>query len=271
MCRLVGYLGPPIPLSILVFGGTHSLLRQSWEPRELLSGCVNADGWGVAWYGEAGAEGTGAGQPPEPARLAEARPIWQDERDLRRTLPAIRSSCAIAALRNVTPGQVADRSGLLPLVHGRWAFALNGFVPEFRTQHMRALRATLPDPLYAALEGASDSETVFLLAVAALREGAGPIEALATAGRAVAERVGRATAQLNMMLTDGARLVAVRSGTALETNSLYVARGHPLAPGGTLVASEPLDRDPCWERVDGHSAVTLGPGGACTTEPFEIR
>lgn len=199
MCRLVGYLGPPIPLSILVFGGTHSLLRQSWEPRELLSGCVNADGWGVAWYGEAGAEGTGAGQPPEPARLAEARPIWQDERDLRRTLPAIRSSCAIAALRNVTPGQVADRSGLLPLVHGRWAFALNGFVPEFRTQHLRALRATLPDPLYAALEGASDSETVFLLAVAALREGAGPIEALATAGRAVAERVGRATAQLNMI------------------------------------------------------------------------
>ncbi|NIP81163.1 MAG: class II glutamine amidotransferase, partial [Gemmatimonadetes bacterium] len=69
----------------------------------------------------------------------------------------IASACVFAALSNGTPGIPVDRSGLLPLVFERWSFALNGFVPDFRRSHMRALRAGLPDELYADLRGSSDS------------------------------------------------------------------------------------------------------------------
>ena len=50
MCRLLAYAGAPLPADVPVFSGDHSLVRQSYAPREMLSGQVNADGHGVAWY-----------------------------------------------------------------------------------------------------------------------------------------------------------------------------------------------------------------------------
>ena len=50
MCRLTAYAGEPIVADALVFGGTHSLLEQSYDPKELLHGNLNADGYGVVWY-----------------------------------------------------------------------------------------------------------------------------------------------------------------------------------------------------------------------------
>ncbi|MDH3272213.1 MAG: class II glutamine amidotransferase, partial [Gemmatimonadota bacterium] len=245
MCRLLAYIGAPRSPADLVFGGAHSLYEQSWRPKELLSGSVNADGYGVVWYANG-----------RPARIAEPRPIWYDP-DLRGTLSAIESGCVFAALRNGTPDIPVDRSGLLPLVHDRWSFALNGFVPDFRAAHMRALRAGLPDEIYAQLEGASDSETLFYLAVAALTSGAGLVEALTATVAAVSERVGRAEAQLNMVLSDGQSIAAVRTGTALVTNSLYVAEHPPFAPEGVVLASEAPEKGAVWAPVDGHSWIEI--------------
>lgn len=254
MCRLIAYVGEPISARHLVFDGTHSLYEQSWAPAELLSGRVNADGYGVVWYADG-----------RPARIAEPRPIWHDA-DLPDTLAALRSTCVVAALRNATPGLPVDRAGLLPLVHDRWSFVLNGFVPDFRSAHMRALRGALPDDLYAALRGASDAETLFFLALAALREGASPAEALEKVARAVRARVGRREAQLNMVLCDGERVVAARCGTVLVTNSLYVAKRPPFAPDGVVLASEAPEVGAVWEAVDGHSWIELGPGATTRSE-----
>lgn len=256
MCRFVAYLGRPTPPAPLVFGGAHSLHRQSWAPRELLSGSVNADGYGVVWY----ADGL-------PRRLAEARPIWHDP-DLESVLAALSSRCVVAALRNATPGLATDRAGLLPLTHGRWSFVLNGFVPHFRERHMRALRASLPDHLYAALSGSSDAETLFLLAVAAIENGATPVEALCAAAGAVSARVGNDEAQLAMLLTEGTTISVVLTSTVGRANSLYLCRGPAEAPGGTVLASEPLDGGgPAWERVPAHSAVVLHPDASVELRP----
>src|SRR5215210_2408447 len=52
MCRMVGYLGgASAPLSSVVLDGEHSLLVQSYAPQEMMSGVVNADGFGVGWDG----------------------------------------------------------------------------------------------------------------------------------------------------------------------------------------------------------------------------
>ena len=254
MCRLIAYMGAPLCPAHLVFGGEHSLYEQSWAPRELLTGSLNADGYGIVWY--AGGR---------PARIAEARPIWYDT-DLERTLSSLSGTCLVAALRNSTLGLPVDRASLLPLVFDRWTFVLNGFVPEFRKRHMRELRRSLPDELYAELQGVSDSETLFLIAVAALRGGASLVEALETVVRVVRERVGKAEAQLNMVLSDGERLAAVRASTVLLTNSLYVAKRPPFAPDGIALASEPPETSACWEAVDGHSWIEIAPDGSVRSE-----
>ena len=248
MCRLAAYIGAPLSPAHLVFDGSHSLYEQSWAPRELLSGTVNADGYGIVWYAEG-----------RPSRLAEMRPIWYDT-DLRSTLSSISSGCLLAGLRNGTPGIPLDRSGVPPLVFEKWSFMLNGFVPEFRLRHMRDLREQLPDDLYSELGGPSDSETLFLLAMAAVRDGATLPEALARVAKGVHDRIGRNTeAQLNMVLSDGKRIAAVRTGTAVVTNSLYFAKRPPFAPEGVVLASEPLDDSAAWEPVDGHSWIEIGP------------
>lgn len=254
MCRLLAYLGEPTPAAPLVFGGAHSLYEQSWRPRELLSGSVNADGYGVVWYRDG-----------LPGRIAGDRPIWYDD-DLETTLAALESDCVFAALRNGTPGIPIDRSGLLPLVHDRWSFALNGYVPDFRASHMRALRGQLPDDLYGRLRGSSDSETLFLLSVAELLRGATIVGALMRTVERVVERVGDEEAQLNLVLSDGQRIAAVRTGTKLVTNSLYVAERPPFAPEGVVLASEAPEAGAAWSPVDGHSWIEIDRDGNVTTE-----
>ena len=108
--------------------------------------------------------------------------------------------------------------------------------------------------------GRLQGKDLLLLAVAAVRGGATLPEALQRAAKAVYDRIGRETeAQMNMVLCDGNRIAAVRSGTVLETNSLYVAKRPPFAPNGIVLASERLDPGAVWEAVDGHSWIEIGP------------
>ena len=91
-------------------------------------------------------------------------------------------------------------------------------------------------------------------------------EALAATARRVKERVGEAEAQLNMVLTDGETLSAVRSSTVLLTNSLYLAEHPPFADGGVLLASEAPDPGAVWSPVDGHSWIEIDADGSVRSE-----
>ena len=246
MCRLTAYAGAPLAADTVVFAGTHSLLEQSYAPRELLHGHVNADGYGVVWYRGAA-----------PVRTGAARPIWQDE-DLRTLLESVSSTTILAAVRNATPG-IPIAGGNQPLLHGRWSFILNGFVEDFRASHMRALRSHLPDGLYGHLAGSSDTETLFLLAVAAVESGASRLDALHRVRDLVLEAVQAQDheAQLTMVLADGDGVGVLNTGSEETANSLYVAHDHPLAPRGTLLASERLDDDSSWESIPSHGEVEL--------------
>ena len=246
MCRITAYAGAPLAADALIFGGTHSLLRQSYVPQELLYGNVNADGYGVVWY----LDGT-------PIRTGGAHPIWQDG-DLRALLASVSSSTILASVRNATPG-IPIAGGNQPLVHGRWSFVLNGFVENFRASHMRELRSHLPDDLYGHLAGSSDSETLFLLAVAAMQKGASRLDALSHVGDIVLEAVQpeQHMAQLTMVLADGDGIGILLTGSETTTNSLYLARGHPMAPDGSLLASERLDDHSSWEGVTPHEVIEI--------------
>ena len=77
MCRHLAYLGPPAPLAALLFDPPHSLVRQSWAPRDMRGGgTINADGFGVGLV-PAGAAAAGAIPP-------RSCPIWTDAGAARR-------------------------------------------------------------------------------------------------------------------------------------------------------------------------------------------
>jgi glutamine amidotransferase len=247
MCRHLAYLGPPRSPEALVLAPPHSLLVQSYAPRELLRGTVCADGFGVGWYGE---------DEPEPAVYRRETPIWSDP-DLPRVARAVRSRCIVASVRNGTPGVAGGPAAVQPMPVGGYLFAHNGAIHGFAA-HARALRESLPDDLYAAARGAGDSETLFLIILAAVRGSGGDLaEGVRAALASVAEQA--PGSGLNVVLADGRGLVATRLAASGPADSLYVAEG---PDGGVTVASEPLDDGPGWEPVpDGHMVVLGGDRG----------
>jgi glutamine amidotransferase len=237
-----------------MFDGTHSLHEQTRAPREQLTRTLNVDGYGVVWY---------AGD--RPARIAEPRPLWHDE-DLRRTLAATTSACVLAAVSDASRTGAVPRLLLPPLVMERWSFVFAGFIPDFRRSQMRALRQELPDELYAELRGSTDAETLFLRVITELARGRSMVESLEAVARAVKTRIGKTEAQLNMVLSDGTRIAALRSGTVLMTDSLYVAKRPPFAPDGVVLASEAPESGAAWEAVDGHSWLEIEPDGTMRSD-----
>ena len=68
MCRWVAYQGAPVFLEEFVSRPCQSLIAQSRHCREAKTE-VNADGFGLGWYGER----------PEPGTFRDVRPAWSDE------------------------------------------------------------------------------------------------------------------------------------------------------------------------------------------------
>lgn len=263
MCRLVAYLGEPeTTLSSLMLEPEHSLLVQSYAPREMMSGVVNADGFGVGWY----APWSGK----EPAVYRSGAPLWAD-RSFGGMAAKIRSSTVFAAVRSATPGLPAEESGVPPFASGAFTFMHNGAIEGFRHGPMRALRDSLGDESYAGLLGVTDSETVFAVVLDVLGEGAGLAEALEEAVRRVSgvcEKLGR-HATLNLALTDGREAGFSRHSTAGPGNSLYVLEDGVGFPGGVVVASERLDGDTAWREVPDHSLLTVDREHGTRVRPLE--
>jgi len=222
MCRHIAWLGRPRSLASLVLGPPSSLLVQSYAPRRQRHGTVNADGWGVGWW---------APDRAEPARWRAATPLWGSA-SFASVAPAVSSSCVLAAVRSATVGMPVDETAAAPFTDGRWLLSHNG----------RVDRAVLP-PAPGA-ESVCDSAQ---LAAVVFARG---VEAL---GDVVVE-VGTAdpTARLNLLATDGTRLLATTWGDTLSVLT---------TDEGTVLASEPYDDDPRWTDVPDRHLVTVTPDG----------
>ena len=234
MCRHLAYLGSPIALDALLLQPEHSLLHQSHEPRHQVSGVINADGFGAGWYDHA--------IRTEPARYRRDRPIWTD-RSFASFAGLVRSGAVLAAVRSATPGFPVEESGAAPFTAGPWLFSHNGVVEGFAAGVGVELRASVSDARAAGIEGRTDSEVLFALTLDQLDGGATPGAALAAVVKAVDART---NGRLNLLLTDGHRVAATAWG-----DSLFVQR----SSAATIIASEPFDATPEWQRVPDQSLV----------------
>ena len=231
MCRHLAYVGPPVALGTLLVDPEHSLVDQARHARFQSSGTENPDGWGVGGFDAGG----------RPDRHRTSTPIWDDP-ELAALARGVRAGDVVAAVRLASPGSPVEDSGNAPFVaDGRWLFSLNGVVDGYHDGVGDALRALVSDRRRADVEGESDSEVLFALALDGIDAGRSPADSLA---QLVAEVERRATARLNILLSEPGRTVATAVG-----NSLFHR-------GPTLVASEPLDDEPGWERVGDRTVLT---------------
>jgi len=223
MCRHQAWLGAPRTVAGLVLEPEHGLLRQSYQPRRQRRGLLNADGWGV------GLHVTGRA---EPVRWRSAKPLWGDA-SFASVAPLLSAGCVLAAVRSATVGMPMDETAAAPFTDGRWLLSHNG----------RVDRTVLP--------ARHDAESVCDSAVLAAHVFAEGPEQVGETVRKVAAL--DPAASLNLLLTDGSRILGVTWGDGLS---------HLVDADGVVVASEPYDDDPRWVDVpDRHLIeVTLRDG-----------
>lgn len=226
MCRFIAYLGKPIFLDELIAKPRHSLLRQSLRAEEAKT-VTNGDGFGIGWYGER----------PEPAVYREVMPAWSDD-NLMSLAGTLRAPLFFAHVRAATGGGIA-RVNCHPFRHGRWLFMHNGQIGGF-PRVRRALEAQLPDSLYAARRGATDSELLFLLALARIERGEAVPEAVLGLlyDTVVLMRSLGITEPLRFAaaLADGEQVHAFRWASDDQPPTLY----RRACGRGEVIASEPL-------------------------------
>jgi predicted glutamine amidotransferase len=152
MCRWMAYTGEPVVIEELLFKPEHSLIDQSLNARLLSGITTNADGFGIGWYGIG----------DEPAVFKSVYPAWND-RNLREIATQIRTPMLFAHVR-ASSGTDVQRSNCHPFRYGRWLWMHNGTLNGF-PQIKRELVMSVDPALYPHIEGSTDSEVLFFLAL----------------------------------------------------------------------------------------------------------
>jgi gamma-glutamyl hercynylcysteine S-oxide hydrolase len=233
VCRHLAYVGPPVSLSTLLLDPPHSLLRQSWAPRDMRGGgTINADGFGVGWHTSAG-----------PVRYRRGSPMWSAP-GFAELARVTMSGVVLAAVRSATVGMPVHEYACAPFGDGDVLFSHNGRVFGW-PQSVAKLAERLPVTDLLTLDAPTDAAFLWALVRHRLRGGADPAAALAaTVSEVDAAAPG---SRLNLLLTDGRRIYATTAG-----HSLWM---HPAA----AVASEPFDDDPAWLPVPDRRLVVADP------------
>ncbi|MBD5771978.1 class II glutamine amidotransferase [Marinomonas colpomeniae] len=152
MCRWMAYQGEPVYLESLIFEQEHSLVHQSLSAKKS-EVTVNADGFGLGWYDERA----------EPGLYHEILPAWSDC-NLKSLAKHIKSGLFFAHVRAST-GTATNRSNCHPFGYKNWLFMHNGQIGDYELLRWQ-LDRLIPEYLYSARQGATDSEVIFLLMIA---------------------------------------------------------------------------------------------------------
>ncbi len=274
MSRFAVYLGPPIPLDWLVTRPPRPFVRHTYRALESQQP-HNADGFGVAWYAPT--------MRSEPGVYHTVVPAWCD-RNLGSLVQVVESPAIVAHVRGAKGATAATEANCHPFSFGALSFVHNGLIAQF-PRLRRALLDELSEEAFESIRGSTDSEHLFALfldrnqgldevedgadrlaqsLVATLRD----LKVLLAAYDVVAPSV------LNLAITDGDHLVAIRrsTGSLASADPLYLhrdrafvwdeAHGCRMVDAGigdeaVIVASEPLTADGSWERVQPNFVIKV--------------
>lgn len=268
MCRWLAYSGAPLLLGDLITRPDHSLIDQSRNARENVE-TTNGDGFGIGWYGD---DGT-------PAVYRDVEPAWNDA-NLKNLADHVKSRMFLAHVRAAT-GTPIQQTNCHPFRHGTWLFQHNGSIPEFH-RLKRELQFEIDADLFPDIQGSTDSETIFFLALTYGLEDNPPAALAGAIGRVEKARTSAGIERpifFSACAANGDRLWAVRysshgqSRTLYHSNHIHALREvdgsyEPLPEGAVVILSEPLDElTEHWEAVDEATLVEAA-DGTVTTAPF---
>ena len=264
MCRWLAYSGGAVPIEELVFKPEHSLVDQSLSAK-LTSEPTNADGFGLGWYGRG----------DKPGVYRSTQPAWNDA-NLQDLCFEVESGLFMAHVRRST-GSPVQASNCHPFRHSNWLFVHNGLLNGF--EHIRRdMAMAVDETLFAAMNGSTDSELMFLVALSfglqdepipALEKMVGFIEQLA-AKRGIDDAV-----QMTLGVADGRTLYAVRYSTRRNSRTLFHSMdvrtihelygadrvAHPFPADARVVASEPMGKLPgIWQPIEESNALIVADG-----------
>jgi predicted glutamine amidotransferase len=264
MCRWLAYSCSPVLLEELLYGRQNSLIVQSLHSR-LGAEETNGDGFGLGWYGK----------QESPAVFRSIEPAWND-RNLRELAGHIRSPLVFAHIRAST-GSPVQQTNCHPFRHGRWLWMHNGFVEGFHSVK-RDLAVAIDPELYPEIEGTTDSELLFHLALTFGLEDDPPRAVERTIG--LVESVGHDHGvefpfQGTIATSDGECIWAFRYSSEGRSRSLFFSTDvrtlralypdnellRDLGDESRLVVSEPLGELPgAWNEVPEASYGVIQPG-----------
>ncbi|MDX3068705.1 class II glutamine amidotransferase [Streptomyces scabiei] len=265
MCRWLAYSGTPVLLDTILYRPEHSLIDQSLHSK-LGVETTNGDGFGIGWYSP-GLE--------TPAVIRDIGPAWSN-RNLREISDHVRSPLFFAHIRAST-GTAVQQTNSHPFRHGRWMWMHNGAIADFHRLRRDLSLAVAPE-LFADIEGQTDSELMFYLALTFGLEEDPPGAVARMAG--LVERVGHEHGvefplQMTVAVTDGEALWAFRYSSQKQSRSLFYSTRvdtlralHPdlsflreVSDDTRLIVSEPLgDMPGAWNEVPESSYGVVRPG-----------
>ncbi len=258
----------------LLYTPKHSLIDQSLHST-MGAETTNGDGFGIGWYGVSDTPGT----------FHSVEPAWND-RNLRDVTGHLRSGLVFAHIR-ASSGSPVQQTNCHPFRYGSWLWMHNGLIGDFRDVKRELVLAIDPS-LFPSIEGSTDSEVFFYLALTMGLEDDPP----AAVERAVGfiEHVGRSAGvahpiQMTVATTDGKSVWAFRYSSEGRSRTLYYStlvetlrEQHPevamlqdFSDESRFVVSEPLgDLKGAWNEVpESHYGIVQA--GQDEMHPFTPR
>ncbi|WP_433275334.1 class II glutamine amidotransferase [Pseudonocardia xinjiangensis] len=260
----MAYLGDPVLADDLLFRPQHSIIDQSLHAK--LGGfATNGDGFGIGWYGSR----------PEPGVFKSTHPAWNDD-NLREVAGHIRTPLLFAHVR-ASSGTPVQRSNCHPFRHGRWLWMHNGSLAMF-PEVKRDLLTAVDESLYPKVEGSTDTETLFFLALTFGLVDDPPAAVARAVG--LVEETGRRRGieypvHMTVATSDGQSIWVFRYSSEKSTSSLYYSsdvsqlrRLYPeldaldeLGDDTRFIVSEPLrDLPGAWNEVPENSWAVVRRG-----------
>ncbi|RUT07956.1 class II glutamine amidotransferase [Dulcicalothrix desertica PCC 7102] len=262
MCRLLAYIGTPVNLESILCKPEHSLIVQSYKPREMLQGTVNADGYGIGWYD--------LKKGSEPFIYKSIIPIWNDT-NLESISRYVESNNILAYIRSATSGQALDMSNAQPFKYKNLSFIHNGRVEKFKKTLYRPMRTNLTDEIYSWIGGTTDSEHIFAMILNHLTTNPDKTieQALHVTLLELQEMAFSYDTSIlaNLVVSDGKRLVASRYAVKQQAPTLYWVQDDANFPNSVIIASEPLFTGN-WQPCPENSIISVGE--ECDIELLQI-
>jgi glutamine amidotransferase len=270
MCRLYGFrANEPTRVECSLVHAQNALMSQS---RNDMHNLPNDHGWGIAAYPDG-----------VPYLEKQAWAAWKGEH-FRKAAALVYSHAVIAHVRRATVGP-PGLENTHPFVHGKWAFAHNGTLPEFARVRELMLREITPEHRNE-IGGASDSEHIFryLLSLWGRRPERRLMDILHDGINRIVgwcrEAAPDKAVGLNVLWTDGERMAGSRLGRTLwyvERDGVHlcpicgephVHHKHEVRYRCIEIASEPITDEP-WTEVPNGTVYGVDPDMALKFAPLE--